>query len=70
MPFNVGKCKVLYYGKGNENASYFMNEELISMDDSIKDLGVNFNNDMKFHNHICKITATARSRLAVIRRTF
>ena len=52
--------------KSNDNVLYFMNEKAIPMDDSIKDLGVIYNKDMKFHDHICKITSSARSRLAVI----
>ena len=70
LPFNVEKCMVLHYGKKNENVGYKMNGKTISEDIIVKDLGVYFTNDLKFHHHICKITATANSRLGVIRNTF
>ena len=50
----------------NENVEYKMNGKTI-ID---KDLGVYFTNDLKYHHHICKITATANSRLGVARNTF
>ena len=45
-----------------------MNGKTISEDIIVKDLGVYFTNDLKFHQHICKIIATgSNSRLEVIR---
>ena len=46
-----------------------MDDKLVSDDKYIKDLGVNFQDDLKFEEHFSKICATANSRLGIIRRT-
>ena len=70
LPFNVDKCKVLHYGKRNANILYYMDGKAVDNDSCIKDLGVTFQNSLKFDNHINKICATANSRLGIIRNTF
>ena len=70
LPFNVDKCKILHYGKHNEGYLYYMDGSVLSEDSSIKDLGVIFQDDLKFDEHISKICATANSRLGLIRNTF
>ena len=68
LPFNIDKCKVLHYGKHNANVSYSMNDVVVPDDTSIKDLGVTFQDDLKFDEHISRICATANSRLGVIKK--
>ncbi len=70
LPFNIDKCKVLHYGKRNAETMYYMNGNVVSTDSFIKDLGVTFQSNFKFDNHISKICATANSRLGIIRSTF
>ena len=67
LPFNVNKCKVLHYGRNNNEISYKMNNVVLSEDSSMKDLGVLFNNKLKFDEHIAKITSSANSKLGVIK---
>jgi len=70
LPFNIDKCKVLHYGSHNNKHNYIMDGLLLSDDNCIKDLGVNFSNNLKFDEHVYKISATANSRLGIIKNTF
>ena len=70
LPFNVDKCKVIHYGRQDDVTVYYMDGRVVSEDTHIKDLGVNFQNNLKFDEHICNICATANSRLGIIRNTF
>ncbi len=70
LPFNVDKCKVIHYGRHNIDTQYFMNNMLLAADDSIKDLGVLFQSNLKFDQHIHTITASANGRIGIIRNTF
>ena len=45
-----------------------MNDVVVPDDTHIKDLGVTFQDDLKFEEHISKICATANSRLGVIKK--
>jgi len=47
MSFNVDKCKVLHYGKGNIECKYSMcGQELVKVE-SEKDLGIIFSKNLK-----------------------
>ena len=70
LPFNVDKCKVLHYGKKNPKQGYVMNGNIISPSPSIKDLGITFQDNLSFDQHICKITSMANSRLGIIKSVF
>ncbi len=70
LPFNVEKCKVIYYGKSNPNVEYIMEGKELASDTTIKDLGITFQSNLKFDEHISKITSAANSRLGIIRNTF
>jgi len=70
LPFNFEKCKVLHFGKKNTCIEYQMEGNAISKDMTMKDLGVTFQNNLKFEEHIFRICATANSRLAIIKNTF
>ena len=47
-----------------------MNDISVLSNSSIKDLGIAFQNNLTFDEHISKITSTANSRLGIIRHTF
>ena len=70
LPFNVDKCTVLHYGKKNINVDYSMNSNAITSNHCIRDLGILFQDDLKFSEHINKIVSSANSRLGIIRNTF
>ena len=67
----IEKCKVLHYGKVNPKNDYMMNDISVLSDSSIKDLGITFQDNLTFDEHIIsKITSTANSRQGILRNTF
>jgi len=70
LPFNVDKCGIIHYGKHNTHISYKLGDKDISSNNLIKDLGVIFQDDLSFKEHINKIVASANSKLGIIRNTF
>ena len=70
LPFNIDKCCVMHYGYSNVNADYHMNTINISEENLQRDLGINFDSNLKFSKHIGVITKKANSRLGIIKRTF
>ena len=70
LPFNVDKCKVVHYGRTNPITEYLMANNILSTANSIKDLGITFQGNLKFDEHISSITSTANSRLGIIKNTF
>ena len=50
--FHVLKCKVINYGRGNLEYSYYMNARELEAVTEEKDLGVLFQKDLKFSSHI------------------
>ena len=69
---NVDKCKVLHIGKKNTNYVYSMRSgDYVSEIESVqteKDLGVRFDNELRFSDHIKEICQKGFQR--IIRRTF
>ena len=70
LPFNIGKCKVIHYGKDNPENEYSMNALPLSTDTSEKDLGVTFDTSLKFRQHIGNMIAKANSRVGLVKRAF
>ena len=70
LPFNIDKCKLMHYGSGNQHFSYYLNNRHIDTDSKEKDLGVTFDDSLKFAQHMGQIVAKANSRLGLIRNTF
>ena len=48
LPFNFDICSILHYGKHNNMYNYCLNNYRINVDCFIKDLGVTFQDDLKF----------------------
>ena len=74
LSFNVDKCKVLHIGKKNTNYVYSMRSgDYVSEIESVqteKDLGVRFDNELRFSDHINEICRKGFQRIGLIRRTF
>ena len=70
LKFNVKKCKTVHYGRNNQQYQYTMNFEDIESDSEEKDLGVIFQEDLKFSSHIAEKVKKANSILSLIIRTF
>ena len=70
LPFNIEKCKVLRYGKANPKNNYMINDISVLSDSSVKDLGITFQDNLIFYEHISTITSTENRSLGIIRNTF
>ena len=70
LRFNVKKCKTVHYGKNNQCYQYTLNFEDKETASEEKDLGVTFQQDLKFSSHIAEKVNKANSALSLIVRTF
>ena len=52
LKFHVDKCGVMHYGRTNEKHSYKMNSQTLKAVSEEKDLGIIFQDDLKFTKHI------------------
>ena len=69
LPFNTDKCNILHFGKNNPNIEYSMDEKLVSASRTIKDLGIIFEDNFKFEEHMGIIFMNANSKLGIIKNT-
>ena len=70
MEFNVDKCKVLHYGKKNQEYSYTMNGTEMEKVDTEKDVGVLVNKTGKPSEQCTKASRTANGILSQISKAF
>ena len=70
LPFNTDRCNILHFGKNNPNIEYSMEEKLISARRTIKDLGIIFEDNFKFEEHMSIIIDNANSKLGIIKKYF
>ena len=70
LPFNESKCKVMHYGKTNRKADYNLGGVNIKEVSEEKDLGVTFDQQLRFGTNASKVVAAANSRLGLINRHF
>jgi ribonucleases P/MRP protein subunit RPP40 len=70
LPINIEKTKCMKIGKKQTTRSYLLNEKQISETDGELDLGIITNNNMKYANHIQKISAKANSKLYLLEKAF
>ena len=68
MEFNVSKCKVMHFGKGNIRYRYIMDKQGLEEVDC-KDLGVNVCQDLKASVHCRKAYSKANRMLGLISGT-
>ena len=64
------KCNILHFGKTNPNIEYSMDEKCISASRTIKELGIIFEENFKFEEHMSKIINNANSKFGIIKNTF
>ena len=70
MEFNVSKCKVMHLGSRNNNFTFTMNGEILSVVDREKDIGVTFNESLKPGLYCKEAARIARGVLFQISRSF
>ena len=68
--FNASKCKCIHLGKRNPKHSYSMGSTYIEETRHEKDLGVTFDDELSFSEHIALKVKKANQALGMIRRTF
>jgi len=69
LKFNVSKCYLLHLGKPREFGEYMIDGTVINACD-VKDLGVQIDKQLKFHNHTTAVTKKANHIIAIIRKIF
>lgn len=62
LQFSLDKTHVMYLGHSNKITDYYLNGQKINQTNSIKDLGVIFDNELKFDLHISDILKKAYFR--------
>lgn len=73
MTFNINKCHSVHFSNKkslNFNFNYSMNDQALEKSLIEKDLGILISSDLKWDNHISKITNKANSMLAMIKNSF
>ena len=69
MSFNIDKCKVLHYGKGNIEYKYSMSGQPLDEVDSEKDLGIIFSKNLKVAEQCKEAYTKANRMLGLVSRT-
>jgi len=68
---NTTKCKAMTYGRGpGICTSYSISSDAVEKIESIKNLGVTFDNKLKFDEHINNKIKKAYQTLGIIKRNF
>jgi len=71
IKLKINRCKVVSYVRNNDhNYSYHINGVQLEQLDSIKDLWVNFDSQLKFYKHIDDKINYSYSFLGIIKRNF
>ena len=70
--FNISKCKHVHFGPVHQFESYYLNGIMIDNLEFQKDLGILFDNQLKFHLHTTctEVAAKANRLLRLIMRSF
>ena len=70
LPFNATKCKVMHLGYKNPKKTYHLNDQVLDVTDSEKDLGVIIDNSLRFHDHTASAVKKANQILGVIKKSY
>ena len=70
LKFNIAKCKHLHFGTADNYGSFYLNGTVVDSVSSHKDLGIVFDNHLKFHDHTIEVTAMTNHLLGIIRNSF
>jgi len=68
MLFNVGKCKVMHFGRNNPSNDYYMKSQKLEITDTEKDLGIVITSDLKSSQQCSDAYAKANRILGMIKR--
>jgi len=69
MMFNVGKCKVMHFGRSNPGNIYSMKNQVLEHTNLEKDLGVVITSDFKSSQQCTQAYTKANKILGTIKRT-
>jgi len=70
LKFNASKCKCMNLGKNNDKHQYAMGSKAIENVKNEKDVGVSFDSELKFNEHISLKVNKANQAIGMIRITF
>ena len=70
LHFKSSKCMVMYIGNRNPHFGYNINGHELEELEQHKDLGVLFDQSLKFHSHVAKAIAKINMILGLIKRSF
>jgi len=71
LRLDTSKCKAMTYGRGPGTCtSYSISSDAVEKNESIKDLGVTFDNKLKFDERINNKIKKAYKTLGIIKRNF
>ena len=73
LNFNISKCKVMHVGRNNPSLTYFVDTQrsnVLSVVASEKDLGVIFDKNLYFDEHIYTTVNKANKLIGIIYRSF
>ena len=70
LSFNILKCKHLHLGPPHHFEAYHINSLVIDSETSHKDLGIQFDNQLKFHEHTSEVNTKANRILGMIKKSF
>ena len=70
LKLNVKKCKIVSYGRNKQSFEYRIGDTKLERLHKIRDLGVLFDDRLKFEDHIKEKVNKANSMLGIIKRNF
>ena len=70
LPLNLQKCSVLHLGRSNQHWDYTIGHVKLKHSTSERDLGIQIDNQLKFHEHTSNVIRKCKWLMAVIKRSF
>jgi len=70
ISFNISKCKSMHIGRSNPQFVYTLNNKLVQQVHEERDLGILFDDQLKFHANTSQVVSKANRILALINRYF
>ena len=70
LPLNLRKCSVIHLGTNNQQHDYFLGGTQLSHSASERDLGVQIDAELKFHEHTARVIKKCKSLISIIKRSF
>ena len=66
MLFNVGKCKVMHFGRMNQKRDYYIKDQKLETTSTEKDLGIVITSDLKSSEQCSQAYSKASRVLGMI----